>query len=67
MKNKMKSKKLYFGCYAYKGLYISVYEGTISRVWNIFKDEDLIYEYAVGFDTKREALAYIDKNQSLII
>ena len=62
-KVKKVSKKIAYGIYIYQGLYISVYEGTISRVWNIYNDDSLINEFAIGFNTKKEAMEYIDKSK----
>jgi hypothetical protein len=59
---KAASKRIAYGIYLYKDLYISVYEGNIQRVWNIYSDSDLLDEFAVGFNTKKEAMEYIDKS-----
>jgi hypothetical protein len=55
-----KSKKISRGVYLYKGLYISVTEGTTSSVWNIYEDIYCIDEYAIGFHTKKDAIIFID-------
>jgi hypothetical protein len=58
---KTKAKKIHLGMYEYKGFYISVYEGTSGRVWNIFNDRYLIEEHAIGFRTKKEAIQFLDE------
>ena len=57
------SKKISRGVYLYKGLYISVTEGSSENVWNIFTDIYLTDEYAIGFHTKRDAMNFIDNHE----
>jgi hypothetical protein len=54
------AKKIYPGCYLYKGFYISAYEGTQQRIWNIYNDEACTDEFAIGFYTLAEAKEYLN-------
>jgi hypothetical protein len=40
--------------------YVSAFVGCSSTVWNIFNDEDLCDEFAIGFHTKKEAVEYLN-------
>jgi len=58
------SKKIANGIYLYKGKYISSWRGTSQTIWNIFNDKYLLNEYAIGFDSKKEAMSFIDNHHS---
>jgi hypothetical protein len=59
MKKQKGSKKIYEGVYLFNGLYISVYRGTLSNVWSIYRDEYCTDEYAVGFRTKADCMEFL--------
>jgi len=59
---KSKTKKISNGIYLHlsSGKYISLWEGISSFCWNIFNDEFLTEEHAIGFNTKKEAIESLD-------
>ena len=53
------------GHYVYKGKYIMSRKGYgvgATTTWNIWNDRGAIDEYALDFNTKKEAMEYIDEN-----
>jgi hypothetical protein len=40
--------------------YISSFVGCSSTLWNIFNDEYLCDEFAIGFNTKWQAIEYLN-------
>jgi hypothetical protein len=56
------TKKLQSGVYIHIATkkYITSFVGEISTVWNIWNDENFCNEFAIGFNTKWQAVDYLD-------
>ena len=50
------------GHWVYKGKYLHKRVGSQSTQWGIWDDQYATEEYAIGFNTKKEAMEFIDKN-----
>jgi hypothetical protein len=58
----MITKKILIGLYLHLNSkkYISAWVGPTSTVWNIFNDRELCDEFEIGFNTKWQAVEFLD-------
>lgn len=58
----MQVKKLYSGHYLHVPTqkHITLWQGDKSRFWSIFHDSTLCDEMCIGFNTKRQAIEYLN-------
>jgi hypothetical protein len=56
------TKKIIVGLYLHlkSQKYVSANVGDLSTVWNIFNDRDLCDEFEIGFNTKWQAVEYLN-------
>ena len=57
-----KTKKIHQGLYLHleTSKYITAFVGSSSTCWNIFNDRDCVDEFWIGFNTKWQAVEYLD-------
>jgi len=62
LKSNAATKKISEGLYLHLSTkkYVSSFVGCSSTIWNIFNDENLSCEFAIGFNKKYQAIEFLN-------